>query len=264
MRWRGVALVLLASATLVVAVCSPGTPESTPRVTPVPTPIPSAELDPRLEAPLADLAAHPEWTGTAQPPFAVRKVAVAIDELCLEVIGAGQPAVTVAVDVAPATWRVDATGWYAPPDGPVDAYTRSERDTFETCASILGGPTGDWPATSDGVMVYGGSGYPVEEAMIPALRRAVFDDPAAFGLERVGRPSLGVSPLQDCSKGTCEFVAEPSPGLVCFGGGASYGAGTVSAVAIGLRTEADGWRVDSVRLVAQALATVEKRTPAGC
>jgi hypothetical protein len=255
---------LLAMTVLVAAACTTEAPEPTLHVTPVPTSIPSAELDPRLEAPLAEIAAHPEWTGTARPPFAVRKVAVSIDDLCMEVTADGGPAVTVAVDVVPATWRVDATGWYEPPDGVVDAYTRFERDTFESCASVLGGPIGNWPTTADGVVVIGGSGYPLDEAMVPALRKAVFDDPAAFGLERVGRPELGVAPLQDCSKGTCEFVDEPSPGLVCLGGGASYGAGTVAAVGIGLRKEADGWKVVSVRLASQALSQVEKRAPDGC
>ncbi len=255
---------LLAMTVLFAAACTTEAPKETLRVTPVPTPIPPAELDPRLEAPLAELAAHPEWTGTARPPFAVRKVAVSIDDLCLEVTADGAPAVTVAVDVVPATWRVDATGWYEPPDGVVDAYTRFERDTFESCAAVLRGPIGDWPATPDAVVVVGDSGYPLDEAMVPALRRAVFDDPEAFGLERVGLPELGVAPLQDCSKGTCEFVDEPSPGLVCLGGGAWYGAGTVSGVGIGLRKEADGWMVVSVRLARQALSQVEKRSSDGC
>ncbi len=252
---------MLAVAMMVAACALPSEP--VPVVTPLPTPIPSTALDPRLAAPLADVAAHPEWTGPGRPPFAVRKVQAGSGDVCLELTAADGSTLILAVDVSRPTWRVAATGAYLD-DQAHDYYTRDLHDTFGTCASVLAGPQGEWPAHPDEVEVAGGSGYPLDEAMVPAIQAAVFDDPAAFGLERIGQPHVDVAPLQDCSAGSCTFVKEPSPGLVCLAAGVSYGPGTVADVALGLRLEAGSWRVVSVRLAAQALAEVESRRADGC
>lgn len=253
---------LLVVTMLLASACASPAPEPTPRRTPTPSPIPSASLDPRLAEPLAELAAHADWTGGAQPPFGVTKVQPSIVDLCVEMTAAGSPPLSVAIDVARTPWVVSAVG--ALPEGatePVAFYERVRGEDAEMCRAVLAGPSADWPPRPDAIEV---SGYAPDEAMIPALRQALFDDPTAFGIDRTGLPSLDVRPMESCDLSPCEPVGEPSPGLVCLSGGVSQGWGAIAAVALGLRREGDAWKVVSVRLTSKALADVSEAPPGGC
>lgn len=258
-----------AAATLVVIVFAAAgcqsaqpTPTQQPTGSPMETPIePLEPVDPRLAAPLRELAAHPDWTGVARPPFDVTKVRASIRELCVEATADGSPPLAVSIDVAGPAWAVRGVGTLDETTGePVTFHERAPGEDAELCRMVLLDSPEPWPSDPGRISVSGG--FP-DAAAVPAIQLALLENPGAFGVEPAGLPSLFVSPVVPCAAGSCEPGLEPAAGLVCLDAVVYFG-GPVSAVVLGLRQEAGGWSVESVRIAEQALARIPRPAPGGC
>ncbi|MGZ8619926.1 MAG: hypothetical protein ACXWYE_08485 [Actinomycetota bacterium] len=267
MRWSGIVgpdrrqrAIGAALVALLAAACAG--PQST---VPPPTPMPAeVAVDPRLQRALDELAVHPDRTaGIPLDAFTVTEVLPETSYLCVTLARPAKPPFTLAVDVAAEPWHVFSVGYWDPgrPDeyqvpynaaGPMDTV-----NTAEVCAATLGGTAEPWPADPGAIDVHG---YQDGTGVADAIRQAVFDDPAAFGIDRDGLPSISLVPVD--VPGTSPTAPESLDG--CLGAGVWVG-GPRAFVHLRVReTGSRAWTVERVRLVSQAATTPDPPDQTGC
>lgn len=207
-------------------------------------PVPDARLGPVIE----ELAVHPAWTD-GQLPIEVTSVLPTMRHLCVAVRGDTGGDLHVTLDVETTPWTVQAVAVFDDAEGPRVTYEADEVAAIgDLCSFVLLGSPNHFPGDPGDIEVNGA----VVAEQAEAIRRAMHSAPARFGIGRDGAPAINLQP------------AALSPDRTeCFEG-VVYVGGPRAKVLLGLREEATGWEVQSVRVVEQALHPTTSAPPEGC
>jgi hypothetical protein len=221
--------------------------------------MPSAvSIDPRLVPALAELAAHPEWTGgTPFDQFTISGVVPGPEFLCVELSRPTAPRGALAVDVGATPWRVVQTAFLTPAlDDMVMLGPDDWTNAAEVCMSTAGGHEDPWPPDAAAIEV---NGYEADTPLADALRDALFADPSAFGIDRSGFPALNLYPRYPDAMDPIDGPGvEGCIAMTVYVGGPRAG---VHARFV----ETDGRvTIERVRVVSQALWPVDPTPPDGC
>lgn len=256
---RGTRTIIVALMALVISGCA--APETPPPLTPMP---PAVSPDARLVPALEDLAAHPEWTaGTPFERFTITDVLPGQEFLCLELSRPGMPIAAAAVDVRTEPWRIAQVAVIDPslPDQLVERSTGilgpdDVANAAEVCLAVVGGHEGGWPEDAAAIEV---TGYQAGTPLAEALRDALFADPGAFSIDRVGTPSLSLAPRYP--DGMDPIDGPDVAGCIA---ATVYVGGPRTHVHARYGTTADAVSIERIRVVARALQSPDPTPADGC
>lgn len=244
---RSGAVVIILLLTTGCASPSPAaTPGATPqRLEPQPPVDGLPYDDPRLDAVLAELHAHPDWL---EAPLDASPDVIALipglDELCLALAGRSQ---TAYLSIAPGhPWSVRSVAVEA---GGGRRFTYDpEGRASDACRFVVHGRAERWPEDPGAIEVTGN----VEAGEAAAIAAAVHERPDRFGIDAHGVPAVVVG----------DRIEPAPPGWRC-AEAIVYVGGPRSKVVVGTRPAAGGWQVET-RLLPGPISPGEPRPGAGC
>jgi hypothetical protein len=167
--------------------------------------------DGRLVPVIAELEAHPEWTGGGRE-FAVRSTLPSLREVCVAV-ASDTADLQVMVDVDATPWKVQAVAILDDETGfRVTHEVDDAAGNGELCKFVLTATERAVPQDPAEVEVSG----PVNPAQAQAIRLAMHGAPERFGITAEGMPSINVQPAAaspdglECFEGVV-YVGGPGP-----------------------------------------------------